>query len=399
MEVTAVSLARSVLDGVLSGAGSAIADEAALLLGLRGEVDFIRKELEMMRSCLKVATANNPDADDIVRTWGKQVRELAYDVEDCLLDFALYADMSSSSGRLGAWLPGHLARRHRVAARILEINASVKELNERFQRYSIVVNHPRGGGGGGGGDQQQHQGVLPDHDAYSPELAALESDEEIRENDKKELIRENDEKELILIRENDKEKLTRLISGDSGNGAEPLGVVSVCGMGGMGKSSLMRMVYGDPELLDAFDCGAWVTVPHQLDSKEEFARRLRKHLSVALEPANEVPDDVRVLQKYLQKKRYVIIVDDLRSQEEWEYIWPVLNVDSKKGSSVVVTTRRKDVAQHCARQVPEGHGHIYELKPLGRDESERLFCQKVYKSPNPRELETDMKDPADKILK
>ncbi|KAL5200847.1 hypothetical protein ABZP36_035201 [Zizania latifolia] len=375
METTAMSLAQSVLDGVLSRAGSAIADEAAMLLGVRREVEFIRNELEMMRSFLKVATAN-PDADDTVRTWVKQVRELAYDVEDCLLDFALYADMSSSSSRgpgagAGAWLPGQLARRHRVAARILELKDSVTELNERFRRYSIVVNHPRRGGGGGGGDQQQ-QWVLPDHDAYSAELAFLESD--------------------MIGRAREKDELTKLISGGSGNGGEPLGVVSVWGMGGMGKSSVMRMVYNDPVLLDAFDCGAWVTVPHPLDSSEEFARRLRKHLGV--KPV--LAEDVR---EYLREKRYVIIVDDLHSQEEWEYIWPVLQVvGGNKGSRVVVTTRREDVALHCAGHVPRVHGHVYELKPLGREESKALFCQKVYKSTD-YTLEKEMEDQAVNILK
>ncbi|KAL5200897.1 hypothetical protein ABZP36_035251 [Zizania latifolia] len=402
MEATAVSLARSVLDGVLSGAGSAIADEAALLLGLRREVEFIRNELEMMRSCLKVASAKH-DADDIVKTWGKQVRELAYDVEDCLLDFALYA----SSPGLGAWLPEHLnlARRHRVAARIRELNASVKELNQRFKRYSIVVNHPRGGDGGG--DDQQQQGVLPDHDAYSPELAPPESDLEIREKDKKDLTQ--------LISGNGKWCIHNLINGliwtmemlnprvsppdvssgsapaPVGNGGKLPGVVAVWGMGGMGKSFLMRTVYSNPVFLDAFDCGAWVTVPHPLDSKEEFARRLRKHLSVALEPTVEVRD-------YLQEKRYVIIVDDLNDQQEWGYIWEILQFGGKKGSRVVVTTRREDVARHCAGHVPQGHGYVYQLKPLGERDSMRLFCQKVYKLPN-YTLEKEMKAQADNILK
>uniref|UniRef100_A0A0E0M3G1 Rx N-terminal domain-containing protein n=1 Tax=Oryza punctata TaxID=4537 RepID=A0A0E0M3G1_ORYPU len=254
MEATAVSLARSVLDGVLNRAGSAVADEAALLLGVRREVEFIRDELDMMRSFLKVATAN-PDADDTVRTWVKQVRDLAYDVEDSLLDFALFADTSSSSS---SWLPWRIAERHRVAARIRELKASVDELNQRTQRYHVVVEHPRAplgtrGGGGGASDDQQ----LPDHDGqYSAELAFQESD--------------------IIGRAREKAEVTELVlsgCGDvGGGGGGALGVVSVWGMGGMGKSSLVRMVYNDPVLLDAFDCDAWVTVPHPLDSADEFVR-------------------------------------------------------------------------------------------------------------------------------
>uniref|UniRef100_A0A0E0QTW0 Uncharacterized protein n=1 Tax=Oryza rufipogon TaxID=4529 RepID=A0A0E0QTW0_ORYRU len=371
MEATAVSLARSVLDGVLNRAGSAVADEAALLLGVRREVEFIRDELDMMRSFLKVATAN-PDADDTVRTWVKQVRDLAYDVEDSLLDFALFADTLSSSSSSSWWLPWRIAERHRVAARIRELKASVEELNQRFLRYRIVVEHPRASRGGGASDDQQQ---LHDHDGqyYSAELAFQESD--------------------IIGRAREKAEVTALVLSGCGGGdvvgGGALGVVSVWGMGGMGKSSLVRMVYNDPELLDAFDCDAWVTVPHPLDSADEFVRRLRRHLAVGKD------QDVHA---YLREKRYVIIVDDLHSREEWEHIWPVLHVDGGKGSRVVVTTRREDVARHCAGLVREGHGHVYELRPLGREESKDLFCQKVYKSTE-YILEKEMEDLAGPILK
>ncbi|KAF0914047.1 hypothetical protein E2562_026466 [Oryza meyeriana var. granulata] len=341
MEATAVSLARTVLDGVLRGAGSAVADEAALLLGVRREVDFIRNELEMMQSFLRVTSGC---AGDTARTWVKQVRDLAYDVEDCLLDFMLHA----SGPRRGApiWLlPETLAARYRVAARIRELKASVEELNQRFLRYHIVVEHPRVLLPRGSDEQQQ----LADQDAqYSAELAFQESD--------------------IIGRAREKAEVTALVLSGGGDGGA-LGVVSVWGMGGMGKSSLVRMVHNDPVLLDAFDCGAWVTVPHPLDSADEFVRRLRRHLGVAKAEQQDV-------HAYLREKRYVIIVDDLHSQEEWEHIWPVLNADGGKGSRVVVTTRREDVARHCAGHVREEHGHVYELKPLGRDESKDLFSQK-----------------------
>jgi len=140
----------------------------------------------------------------------------------------------------------------------------------------------------------------------------------------------------------------------------------VWGMGGMGKSSLVRMVHNDPVLLDEFDCGAWITVPHPLDGAEVFRRRLSKELGLARDQS--VPE-------YLQEKRYLVIVDDLHSQEEWENICQVFHhqPENRKGSRIIVTTRREDVARHCAG--PDGHA--YELKQLGDGESMDLLCQKV----------------------
>jgi hypothetical protein len=352
MEATAVSLARSVLDGVLSSAGSAVADEVARLLGVPREVEFIRNELEMMQSFLRVASAR-PDAaarNDTVRTWVKQVRDLAYDVEDCLFDFALYSTTAASSW--SRWLPDALAARHGIAQRIRDLKASVEELNKRNLRYHVIVDPPRGAAEA---DVVQ-QPLLPYHDVLSAtELAFQEWD--------------------IIGRSTEKEKLIKdLISGGDGSA---LAVVSVWGMGGMGKSSLVSMVRNDPELLDAYDCSAWVTVPHPLDNTDEFMRRLRKQLGLGAAAAHNDDDDDDI-KAHLRDKRYLIIVDDLLKREEWDQVRSKLfNFQNAKGSRVIVTTRRKDVALYCTGSVGEVHDHVYELKPLGDTESRNLLCKKV----------------------
>ncbi|KAL6655242.1 hypothetical protein ACP70R_006068 [Stipagrostis hirtigluma subsp. patula] len=137
-------------------------------------------------------------------------------------------------------------------------------------------------------------------------------------------------------------------------------------MGGMGKSSLARMVHNDPDLLDEFDCDAWVTVPHPLDGADVLAKRLRKGLGLA--PGQDV-------REHLRERRYLVVVDDLQSLEEWQHVKVVL-FDNGRGSRIIVTTRRVDVAKHCAGR----DEHVYELKPLGDVESMDLLCQKVYKT-------------------
>ncbi|XP_047085070.1 disease resistance protein Pik-2-like [Lolium rigidum] len=366
MEATAVSLARSVLDGVLSSAGNAVADEVARLLGVPREVEFIRNELEMMQSFLRVASAR-PDAaarNDTVRTWVKQVRDLAYDVEDCLFDFALYSTTAASSW--SRWLPDSLAARHSIAQRIRDLKHSVEELNKRNLRYHVIAD-PRPGAADA--DVVQIQ-LPPYHDVLSATELAFQEWE-------------------IIGRSSEKEKLVKeLMSGGDGSA---LAVVSVWGMGGMGKSSLVSMARTDPELLDAYDCSAWVTVPHPLDNTDEFMRRLRKQLGLGA-AAHDEDDDDDDIKEHLKEKRYLIVVDDLLKRDEWDQVRPKLfNFQNAKGSRVIVTTRRKDVALYCAGEV---HDHVYELKPLGDKESRNLLCKKVYKTTKcslPVELEEETK--------
>jgi hypothetical protein len=337
---------------VLRSAGSAVADEVASLLGVPREVEFIRNELEMMQSFLLV-TSTRPDAaahNDTVRTWVKQVRDLAYDVEDCLFDFALYS-ATAASRRWPSCLSGDLAERHSIAERIRDLKNSVEDLNRRNQRYHVVADPPRGAGG----EVDAQQQLLPYNDVTSAdELAIQEWDIIGRSREKEELILE-------------------LMSGGDGQ----LGVVSVWGMGGMGKSSLVSMVRNDPGLLDAYDYGAWVTVPHPLDSPDAFMRRLRKELGLGA----AAHDDDRDIKGHLKDKRYMIVVDDLLTKEEWDQLWPKLFAFQKdqntKGSRIIVTTRREDVALYCAGSVGNGHGHVYPLKPLGEVESRTLLYNKV----------------------
>ncbi|CAL5087336.1 unnamed protein product [Urochloa decumbens] len=377
MEATAVSLARSVLDGVLSNAGAAVADEVARLVGVPREVEFIRGELEMMRSFLKVASAH-PEAtarNDIVKTWVKQVRDLAHDVEDCLLDFALYADRASGS----SWLPAAVAERRRIAARIRDLKAGVEQLNQRNLRYHISAadgSHAGGGAPRAAAAEEPQPAVLPaDHGARSAAELAFQASSSV-----------------VVGRGREKDALTALLSVSRGGEKDAVGVVAVWGMGGMGKSSLARAAHNDPALLDEFDCGAWITVPRPLDDgADAFRRRMRKELGLAR--------DQSVLE-YLQGKRYLVVVDDLHSQEEWENICQVFHHQLEKpmGSRIIVTTRREDVARHCAGHVAGWHGHVYELKPLGDAESMDLLCQKVYKTTD-YVCPTDMEDQAKRILR
>ncbi|GJN34364.1 hypothetical protein PR202_gb23016 [Eleusine coracana subsp. coracana] len=440
MEATGVSLARSVLDGVVTSVRSAVADEIALLLGVPQEVEFIRSELEMMRSFLMVASAY-PEAPETFRTWVKQVRDLGYDVEDCLLDFAHYAarTTSSSSSRAAgsfSFLPGAVAERHRIADRIRGLKATVEDLNQRNQRYRIAIDLPAARA------EQKAAAMLPEDDM----LAFQEADIIGRHSEKAKLTRlisraeqpepepehepdqpEEEEQAVLPLPRRSWWSMSTLLwtsywrinyymaprtgttsprprplparpsSSSSSSSLRPVGsgdgalrVVSVYGMGGMGKSSLVRMVHNDPEFIDEFDIGPWITVPHPLDNPEVFRRRLRKELGLKHD---------QNMEEYLRDKRFRVVVDDLLSQDEWENVRKVLWVGNNKGSRIIVTTRREDVARHCAREgnVPEGRELIYELKALGDDESMDLLCRKVYKTAT-YTLPEDMAEQARHIL-
>jgi len=74
MEVTVISVGKSVLNGALGYAKSAFAEEVALQLGVQKDQAFIADELEMMQSFMMEAHEKR-DNSKVVKTWVKQVRD------------------------------------------------------------------------------------------------------------------------------------------------------------------------------------------------------------------------------------------------------------------------------------------------------------------------------------
>ncbi|KAF8673127.1 hypothetical protein HU200_048674 [Digitaria exilis] len=71
MEATALSVGKSVLNGALGYAKSALAEEVALQLGVQQDQAFITDELEMMQSFMMEAHEER-DNNKVVKTWVKQ---------------------------------------------------------------------------------------------------------------------------------------------------------------------------------------------------------------------------------------------------------------------------------------------------------------------------------------
>jgi hypothetical protein len=134
MEATGLSVGKSVLHGALGYAKSALAEEVALQLGVRRDQAFITDELEMMQGFLMTAH-DEQDDNKVVRIWVKQVRDVAYNVEDCLQDFAVRLDKQS-------WwrAPLTLLDRRRVAMEMKELRAKVEDVSHRNVRYNLIKN-------------------------------------------------------------------------------------------------------------------------------------------------------------------------------------------------------------------------------------------------------------------
>ncbi|XP_019252353.1 PREDICTED: putative late blight resistance protein homolog R1A-3 [Nicotiana attenuata] len=102
-----------------------------------------------------------------------------------------------------------------------------------------------------------------------------------------------------------------------------LEVISVTGMGGIGKSTFAKKLFSHPSVLSFFDIRGWVTV------SEDYS--YRNMLLGLLEDANigkeedldkKSDSDLAVcLKQSLMGRRYLIVVDDIWSKNAWDTVY------------------------------------------------------------------------------
>ena len=163
-------------------------------------------------------------------------------------------------------------------------------------------------------------------------------------------------------------------------------VIALWGMGGLGKTTLIKEVQQRKEVNDMFDKHAFVTVlrPFKL---QELLRTLVVQLDARKEALNFQGDTqtkvdsmgvvqlTEVLVRRSEKNSCLIVLDDVSSTTEWDLVLPILVAMKTSSLVVVITTRREDIAKHCCKK----SRFIRLLNRLEEKDAFNLFTEKVLK--------------------
>ncbi|WOG92183.1 hypothetical protein DCAR_0311443 [Daucus carota subsp. sativus] len=167
-----------------------------------------------------------------------------------------------------------------------------------------------------------------------------------------------------------------------------LGLISIHGMGGLGKSTLASKLYHSSEL-GHFKSRAWVCVSEDYDISHVL-RKIIKCFGVEGTDLLNKMEEVELL-GHLRKillggDHYLVVIDDIWDVEVWKKIKNAFP-DKKNGSRVIITTRNKIVAEGV-----EDTCLVHELGFLSKDESWQLFCKRAKPPPNLEMLGKEMVD-------
>ncbi|XP_019164465.1 PREDICTED: putative disease resistance RPP13-like protein 3 [Ipomoea nil] len=155
--------------------------------------------------------------------------------------------------------------------------------------------------------------------------------------------------------------------------AEQLQVVSIVGMGGIGKTTLAGKVYKDPSITSYFYKQEWVTVSQEY-TVVQMLRCLIGCVSASSDDEqsnNDLGQLADSLQKSLKGQRYLILIDDIWSKEAWDSLrrcFPDNN--NNNGSRILLTSRLREVAEYAA----SSGNSIINMPFLDVNESWNLYC-------------------------
>ena len=351
-------MAESAVSLVIQNLGLLLITEAKLLKGIHEEVTSIKLEMEMIQSFLKDADirAEKDDMSNVAKTWVKQVREEAYHTNDVTDEYILhFAKQSHRQKRCFYFLQKvfhftiNLKAQHEIASEIRGINRILKDIRKSGERYGFNA------------IEQGRSSIEAESDKWNdPQMASpfLE------------------EAEVVGIESHRDELINWLIEGPSNRM-----VFSVIGIGGLGKTTLVKKVYLNYKVVPHFDCCAWITVSHSYKMEEVLRDVLQQFYKARKEFAPmgfytmKVTSLIEELKHYLREQRYIVIFDDVWDKEFWEcikYSFP----ENDKGSRIIITTRYEDVAPPRSESLDY---YVYKLSPLPFEKAFELFCKKVFK--------------------
>ncbi|KAL6623042.1 hypothetical protein ACP70R_032921 [Stipagrostis hirtigluma subsp. patula] len=338
VEQALVSVSTGAMNSLLVKLTILLDDGHVKFRNIAKELSFVRDELSTMKAFLDTL-ADREDLNPVTKEWKNQVREMAYDIEDWIDEVMHHLSEDGTRGGPIMKIIQHLnmlKTKIRIANEIQQIKTRVVEVSHRHKRYKIDLSIPRS-----------------EYVSIDPRLHALFTDKDGLEG----IDGPGNELVKLLMDEH-----------------QQLKVVSVVGIGGLGKTTLANEVYR--RIGDQFDCQAFVSV----SQRPEMTRILSNILLQLGEQPPSQPCEVQnllyVLRKHLQDRRYLVIIDDLWDESAWDILRCALP-NNDHASRVITTTRIETVAIACCSY---RHECVYKMAPLDYQHSKRLFLNRVFGS-------------------
>ncbi|MFS7925212.1 putative virus X resistance protein-like, coiled-coil [Helianthus anomalus] len=315
--------------------------EYARAQGIHSELENLGRELSLIQALLHDASEKEV-TEKSVGLWLNSLQHLAYDIEDVLDDVATEAmrlELTQESGASTSKVKKlivptcctNFSLSHSLSPKIDSITIELQRLYKAKAELGLTVKD--------GKERDPNRGN---------ETSLLESD--------------------VVGREGEKNILLKKLLGGDGSSKENFSIVPIVGMGGVGKTTLARLLYNDPEVKDHFQLKAWVCVSDDFDVFK-ISQTIFQDVNVEKTEFKDLNQLQKALTEQFKGKRFLLVLDDVWTEnyENWEKL--VLPFHSgAPGSKIIMTTRKKELLRIL------GFDHLDLLESLSPEDALSLFA-------------------------
>lgn len=329
-------------DIVLSPALQVIFDRVASpVLEKLADIWDMKDNLQSLQQALMMVQATLEDAEEqqltnkAVRLWLSKLKNAAHDADD-FLDFFAAKETILGTGKLGTLhfsLPKYIDA-DKVKKMLLALEMTVNEglCKFNFRETSMVDRRS---------DKRETSSFVIESEIYG--------------------------------RDDDKEKLIKLLLSSESNQEGCVMCIPIIGIGGIGKTTLSQLAYNDERVIQHFDVRMWTFVSDDFNIKKIMKSIIE---SVTREECKLSESDLLQsrLWHLLHNKRYLLVLDDVwtEDQDDWDKLRPLFRggVDRCK---IIVTSRSKKVPF-----MMDSPTSPYYLKGLMEVDCWALFKQRAF---------------------
>ncbi|KAK4802028.1 hypothetical protein SAY86_000231 [Trapa natans] len=351
-EVILGSVVQSITEHVLS----LLSYEIRLTRGVKPELEKLQSTLSVIHGVLQDAEKRQVN-DQSLKIWLKRLQDLAYEADDLLDDFNTEAIRPKSVVGGGK----------KLVSKVLNLFSSSNQFIFPNRMARLIK-----------GLNEKLDDLIKDSERFK--LTCIRENRSLMElHHNRPLTVPCDYERYVVGRDDDKKCVMDFLLDP--NFEENLSILPIVGFGGMGKTTLARLVFKDERLKDHFQQKIWVCVSTNFIVQDILRKILQgcvgesKKDKIPRMEMNGLHDNLRA---ELGEKKFLLVLDDVWNENKSKWLELQNHLPhGAKGSKMLVTTRSSLVANTMAKKLQklsglsEAESLTLLMKMAGKEEDER----------------------------
>ncbi|XP_031484106.1 disease resistance protein RGA2-like [Nymphaea colorata] len=362
------TLAETAISNLLGAVTSLLKEKVDLIWNAKDDLKRLNWKLEKLQKDLKTLDRKHFFSNERDKDLENEVKDILYDAQDIIEEYQNVVDLSkrekdsmtSLNKVRKPWIilcscfKEHVSASYQLGNEIKNINRRLDEIGNDSKMVDLLNT-----------TRKESSGKGPIGDEH---------------NNPRETTHYISTTQPPIGRANDKEKVKELLfdgfTENSVLGRRGVSIVSIVGQGGIGKTTLAKMVFKEAE--EQFGKHRWWVCVSEMRKPEDFLQKIVKEVCKGSERELEgtTLSALRTqLESELSKSKFLLVLDDM-----WELGWWKGEVEDTlmggaKESKIVITSRKVEVSQGIGAK-------MHKLPAMTFEESWCLFLDVAWKEEN-----------------